>query len=149
MKSRSPPRARIGRVLLATVALTCGAIIGVATYWIIGAGQPARSQVKATILEASERAPMRPAIGQWTTPDDTKRAGVIPAPPEHPAGAEYAVWIDETGHIANPPKSEITRIAQASLAGTCAAAGLISLVGWHRPGKPGSEVPARGKTSSQ
>jgi hypothetical protein len=134
MNRPGPPREVIRKVIIAAAAITCGAVIGVGTHWMIGTEQPTRSLVKATILEPSEPDLMRPAIGQWTTPEGTKRAGVIPAPPDYTPGAEHPVWIDETGHIAHPPKSQIARITQASLAGTFAAAGLITFIRWSRPG---------------
>jgi hypothetical protein len=116
MKCTRPPEAAIRKATVAASALTCGAILGAGAHWT-ATEDSGRTQVTATVLEPGEPHLGRAAIGQWTTPEGERRFGAIPAPRGHPAGAEHPVWIDETGHIAQPPTSRVARIARASLAG--------------------------------
>ena len=117
-------------------AITCGAILGIGVHWMTGTGDSGRSQVKATVLESGEPELIRPAIGQWTTPEGERRYGVIPAPRGHAAGAEHPVWIDEAGNITHAPANQVSRIARASLAGATGTAGVILLT-WPRPAAAG------------
>lgn len=112
-----PPDAAIRKAAVAASALTFGAILGTGAHWTAGTEDSGRTRVTATVLEPGGPHLGRAAIGQWTTPEGERRFGAIPAPRGHPAGAEHPVWIDETGHITQPPASRVARIARASLAG--------------------------------
>lgn len=125
------PDAVIRKVIVAALAITCGAALGTGTYWMAGMEPSGRTQVTATVLEPAEPGLMRPAIGQWTTPDGEMRSGVIPAPPGLSAGAGHLVWVDETGHITDAPKHQVTRVTQASLAGALGTAAVL-LFAWPR-----------------
>ena len=125
------PDAAIRKVTVAALAITCGAILGIGTHWTADLEPSGLTQVTAITLEPAEPDLMRPAIGQWTTPEGETRFGVIPAPRGLPAGARHPVWVDETGHITDPPEHQVTRIAQASLAGTLGTTAVILLT-WPR-----------------
>jgi hypothetical protein len=109
MKRTRPPEAAIRKVTVAASAITCGADPRHRRHWAAGTEDSVRprSQVMATVLESAEPDLMRPAIGQWTTPEGEGHFGVIPAPPGHPAEAGHPVWIDETGHITYAPKHQV------------------------------------------
>lgn len=123
--------AAVRKVIVAALAVACGAGLGIGTHWMGGMEPSGRTQVTATVLEPAEPGLMRPAIGQWTTPEGQTSAGVIPAPPGYPAGSGHLVWVDETGHITGAPGNQVARTVQASLAGTVGAAAVI-LVAWPR-----------------
>ena len=125
----------VRRAAVAALAVACGASLGIGTHWM-GGTEPSGTQVTATVLQPAEPDLMRPAIGQWTTPEGDTRAGVIPAPPGHPAGAEHPVWIDETGHITDGPGNQAARIAQASVAGALGSTAVV-LFTWPRKAGPG------------
>lgn len=125
------PDAAIRKVTVAALTVTCGAILGIGTYWTAGLEPSGRTQVTAIILEPAEPGLMRPAIGQWATPEGERRSGVIPAPPGLSAGAGHLVWVDAAGHVTDSPKHQVTRIAQASLAGALGTAAVI-LFTWPR-----------------
>ena len=139
---RTRPSKAARKVSVIWSAITCGAILGTGVHWMTGIEDSGRSQVKAMVLESGEPELMRPAIGQWTTPEGERRYGVIPAPRGHAAGAEHSVWIDEAGHITHAPEDQVSRIARASLAGAAGTAGVILLTWPRRRGGEASQVAA-------
>jgi hypothetical protein len=139
MRWTRAPDAAISKVTVAALAITCGAILGIGAHWTAGLEPSGRTQVTATILEPAEPDLMRPAIGQWTTPEGETRFGVIPAPPGLPDGAAHPVWVDETGHITDAPEHQVTRIAQASLAGMLGTTAVILLAWPRQTGAAGRE----------
>lgn len=134
MKRTRPPGTAIRKVTVAASAVTCGAILGIGTHWTADPEPSGRTQVTATVLEPGKPDLMRPAIGQWTTPEGGRRFGVIPASPGLPAGTGHRVWIDETGHITDAPKHQAARITQASLAGASGIAAVF-VFAWPRPAR--------------
>jgi hypothetical protein len=116
MKWIRPPDAAIRKATVAASALTFGALLGVGAHWT-STEDSGPTQVTVTVLQPGEPHLGRAAIGQWTTPEGERRFGAIPAPCGHPAGAEHLVWIDQTGHITQPPASRVARTVRASLAG--------------------------------
>ena len=140
-------RAAVRKAAVIWPAVASGVILGTGVHWMTGTGSSGRSQVTATVLESGEPGLMRPAIGQWTTPDGEERYGVIPGLRGHAAGAERPVWIAEAGNVADAPEGQAWRITRASLAGATGTAGVI-LLAWPRPAGPGRWRPARGRVSA-
>jgi hypothetical protein len=119
-------------IIAITASLICGALVALSTHisllWTARAEAARLSQVTATVIEPAAPERARPTVGQWTTTDGTLRTGVIPAPPGHTTGMTHQVWIDETGHLADPPKSPLHRGTQTALAGTCVALATVLIL---------------------
>lgn len=122
-------------ILALVVSLVCGALVAISTHFSLlrtARAETARlSKVTATVLEPAAPERGKPAIGDWTA-DGTRRTGVIPAPPDHTVGMSHPIWIDETGQIADPPKSPLHRGTQTGLAGACVATAVMIILSCRR-----------------
>jgi hypothetical protein len=112
-------------VCTVAAAVCCGAAASVGVYASLRTGQVDASQVSATVVEPAVPSRSQPAIGQWTTPAGTQRFGVIPAPPERPAGSGHQVWIDKDGYVTGAPTGTAGLATQASIAGASVAAAIV------------------------
>ena len=52
---------------------------------------------------------------RWTSPDGTRRTGMVPAPPVAQAGGTVRVWVDAAGRQTGPPVQPSQVRAQAAL----------------------------------
>jgi hypothetical protein len=115
-----------------TAAVVCGALVAALAHFTLlhnARSDAARlSRVNATVIEPAVPHLSRPAIGSWTAADGTRHSGIIPAPPERPAGSGHPVWIDKIGQISAPPQSPLHRSIEVAVAGTSVTTAVLTLI---------------------
>lgn len=84
--------------------------------------------VRGEVVGGRSKVPAR-----WQLPDGTTRTGRVEADEGLKAGAEVAVWLDESGDLTNPPLSTVDIVGAGVLAagfGWLGAVGLLALACW-------------------
>jgi hypothetical protein len=114
-------------VVALLIAVPAAAVFaGESEYRIARAQQASWHRVPAVLLAAApdpwDPGQQAAALGTWTAPDGTQRAGRIVAPADTPAGRRVTVWVDASGQPVRPPQPRGLIIRQAIVAAAIAAA---------------------------
>jgi hypothetical protein len=81
-----------------------------------------------TTVPASGYGDQATVPAHWTGPGGTRRAGMVPAPPDAPAGGTVMVWVDAAGRLTGPPLQPWQARYQAMLAAIFAPLLLATIV---------------------
>lgn len=133
---RNPLRRACDRVeavlaagLLAAVLLgvpVAAVLAGASEYRLARTQQASWHQVPAVLLAAAPghvgAGRQEAALGTWTAPGGTKRAGRIVAPVGAPVGRRVTVWVDVSGRLVRPPLSRGLIVEEAIVVAAIAAA---------------------------
>ncbi|WP_406511366.1 hypothetical protein OG851_02740 [Streptomyces sp. NBC_00161] len=124
-------------VLSCVLAVACGVEVGLTAMdnGLRAAAEQARHRhlVKATTIgETTRHIPTRAnaatttAPAQWQFPPASRHTSALPVPAGTPVGHTVALWVDDTGEAASPPRGR-TELASDAVAAGAAGAGLITL----------------------
>jgi hypothetical protein len=102
------------------------AFAGASEYRLERAQQASWHRVPAALLAAapdpSGAGHQAAALGTWTAPDGTPRAGRIVAPAGTPAGRRVTVWVNASGRPVRPPIPRSLIMVEAIVVAAIAAA---------------------------
>lgn len=126
MKPGPRTEATVNGVLMAAFMVASPFVAQAAGRWAYAAlshkaqvQRAALRQVPATLLQSA--APEGATLAQWRLPDGQVRTGSVPAPSGAAAGSTVMVWVNQAGHLADPPMRQAqiadrTELAQGSAA---------------------------------